>query len=147
MKQVVCWKVLFYMWNFLIKLVKEFYKKCPFWHHETRWQKKNTIIPLTTSKETTYESTSTAFVQPLFSKSGIKSYKRTIVSKLKLPKFVLFIKKQTVEPRDNEWTSVLQNMFNPSNKVLLFQSSFWYILLLVGWGNLFGTVYTKDFIV
>ena len=36
MKQVVCWKVLFYMWNFLIKLVKEFYKKCPFWHHETK---------------------------------------------------------------------------------------------------------------
>ena len=38
MKQVV----LFYMWNFLIKLVKEFYKKCPFWHHETKklflWQ-------------------------------------------------------------------------------------------------------------
>ena len=72
---------------------------------------------------------------------------RTIVSKLKLPKFVLFIKIHTVEPRDNEWTSVLQNMFNPSNKVLLFQSSFWYILPLVAWGNLFGTVYTKDFIV
>ena len=40
MKQVVCWKVLFYMWNFLIKLDKEFYKKWPFWHHDTRWQKK-----------------------------------------------------------------------------------------------------------
>ena len=37
-------------------------------------------------------------------------------------------------------------MFNPYNKALLFQSSFWYILPLVGWGNLFRTVYTKDFI-
>ena len=68
----------------------------------TSWNKvaeKNIIIPVTTSKETTYESTSTAFVQPLFSKSGIKSYKRTIiVSKLKLPKFVLFVKIHTVEP-------------------------------------------------
>ena len=41
---------------------------------------------------TTYESTSTAFVQPLFSKSGIKSYEITIFSKSKLPKFVFFHK-------------------------------------------------------
>ena len=45
-----------------------------------------------------------------------------IVSKLKLPKFVLFIKIHTVEPRDNEWTSDWQNMFNPYNKVSLYSS-------------------------
>ena len=46
----------------------------------------------------------------------------------------------------NGQASDWQNTFNPYNKVLLFQSSFWYILPWVGWGNLFGTVYTKDFI-
>lgn len=136
------------MWNFLIKLVKEFYNKCPFWHHETRWQKKKYNYScdnfignnLRIHKHSIHPASFFQKWNQILQKDNI------IVSKLKLPKFVLFIKIHTVEPRDNEWTSYWQNMFNPSNKVLLFQSSFWYILPLVGWGNLFRTVYTKDFI-
>ena len=54
-------------------------------------------------------------------------------SKIKIAKinFVLFINIHTVEPRDNEWTSDWQNMFNPYNKVLLLISKFFLIYFTI----------------